>query len=466
MQVRAAAFDPRNRPGELPSRAVAVVVLASVVILVAALVGGHLLADLLYPDYWYIPAVAEPCSDCELGYVPVWIDPWSLRNGLALGLAIGMAIAFLPRFSLSRWLRLAVLLPLALLVAGFVAWDRWPVIASVAGDVGAPLAGTTGWALALAIPWTAAAGWLACKRRREWLHGALMIALLDLLLVGVWLPIAGLVCSRMLGEPTGSDNYEALLLTPGAIAVCIVPPLAIAFAYTRFAMRNATWSRRHNDLFGSVLAVLVFISLVMRIGADYGAVTMYVNCIPMLLAFAATAVLGLAALGADVAIRLRRARRLLADDPTRRSGTLASCEADPVVARLEIASWLRGPRANIQPCVLTSPRGDVPIDIGAEIAMPIPALSTHLAVGESIELARAGATTVVAGLVPPPIDHPFRDSVALVPGPNGIVVGDPAIPVRGFANVALAIWRPCLAYLVIVIGVAVVGLVGVMADGS
>jgi hypothetical protein len=109
---------------------------------------------------------------------------------------------------------------------------------------------------------------------------------------------------------------------------------------------------------------------------------------------------------------------------------------------------------------VTSARGDIAIDTGADVAMPIPQMSTHLAVGESMELARAGDAVVVAGLVPPPSDHPFRDSVALVPGPSGVIVGDPGRPLRGFANVALAMWRPCLAYLVIVIAVASIGLLG------
>jgi len=445
-----------KQPGSLPAGAIAVLLVVCTLTIVAALVGphalsahvGHAVHTLPHPD----------CSDC-IEYE--WIDPWSLRNGLAIGLLVWMAAAFLPRFAWSRWVRLAVLLPGAYLISMVVIWERWPVIAPLIGIAPeAPLVESIpiAWTAAAALAWTVVAGRLASSR--EWVHATVMVALVDVLLVGLWLPIAGRLRASGVGLEVWDDDFGTTLLAPGPLALSVlVPPLVVSFVYTTLALRRQRFVRRFRWLIVGGLATLCGLSLAVRLGHSYGGALVYNNFIHVLLALAAVGVVALAAMGVSLAASARRGRRLLLADPSRRIGTLES-DDEPVVAGVEITSWLRGPRASVRTCAVTTNTGDVTIPAGARLVAPLPPYTTHLAVGESIEVLRGGGAVVVSGLVEAPADHPFRGSATLVPGPAGVYIGDVARLPRGFANVALALWRPCLAYLVIVLAVATVGLAG------
>jgi len=100
---------------------------------------------------------------------------FAFRNGLALGLALAIAAAFLPPGrTTSRWLRLALLLPLIQLLGMAAAWLAWTVLAPRLADALhtsplvalLPLPTVTG-ALAGAV---LVAGRIAARHRRDRLH--------------------------------------------------------------------------------------------------------------------------------------------------------------------------------------------------------------------------------------------------------------------------------------------------------
>src|SRR5262249_39197043 len=205
-----------KRPGTLPPRVVVVVALACVLVIVAALVGPHMLWT--HTNCRGACYVMEACDDCTGGFKIEHIDRWSLLYGLAIGLAAWIAVSFVPPFRWSRWLRVTVLLPGVPLIVLAVVWERWPVLAPMLpGLDDAPLVDALpiGWVLIAALAWSAAAGWLAARRRgREWLHASVMIALVDLLLVGLWLPIAASLRWAMVDHHYAWAVPRADLLAP------------------------------------------------------------------------------------------------------------------------------------------------------------------------------------------------------------------------------------------------------------
>lgn len=80
---------------------------------------------------------------------------------------------------------------------------------------------------------------------------------------------------------------------------------------------------------------------------------------------------------------------------------------------------------------------------------------------------RRGDRVVIAGLVAGPAAreeaHPFRSSAVLTAGAGGISVAHASAERYGFANVALALWRPCVAYLAILIAIGIPSLVAAFA---
>src|SRR5262249_29040858 len=119
-----------------------------------------------------------------------------LCNGLALLFAAWIAASYVPRWSMSRALRVAVLLPVAHVVLLGAAWIAWPFVSTHLPRLAetAPLVDALpmGWVALGAAVACLGFGWLAAPRR-EWLHGAVMLALATLLLVGLWLPIGSAV---------------------------------------------------------------------------------------------------------------------------------------------------------------------------------------------------------------------------------------------------------------------------------
>ena len=96
--------------------------------------------------------------------------------------------------------------------------------------------------------------------------------------------------------------------------------------------------------------------------------------------------------------------------------------------------------------------GEVPID-GARLVTAIDPSTTALRAGESLGVVRAGDAIAIAGHRHAERGDPFRTQAAAVVG-DDVVIAPRALPRLGFADAALALWRPAIAYLVILVAVA------------
>ena len=97
--------------------------------------------------------------------------------------------------------------------------------------------------------------------------------------------------------------------------------------------------------------------------------------------------------------------------------------------------------------------------------MSAPQSTTLLRTGESIPTLRPGDRVALAGYVHITSPGPFRSTSAPIPGEGGITVrrvgaGDERC---GLGNVALELWRPSVAYLVICVACALPGLAGLLS---
>jgi hypothetical protein len=406
------------------------------------------------------------------GHASGWDRFW-FRNGLAIATVALIAVAFLPPARITRFVRLAVLLPIVLVVGMLAAWGLWAVVDPALPSLwrkaplvlGVPIYGAL---LAMASATSVAA--LAVRRRRAvtWTRAVVVVSLLELLLLGLWLP---LVSWWWGGRADVGWNFEAphgfsLGARAALLAVALGPPIAVAAVFSAVASHRPGLVRRHRGRWTAALVVLFGAAVMARLAASGVPSLIYVNLVHFLAASAFVAAAALAAFVAELALRARRARRRLARDRAAVRGVIADDVDDlqGVVAALEIEGWLRGPRALVDSFEVATTAGHVPIPVGAELAASLPVLSTVLHVGESVAVLRRGDRVVVSGLVEPPVGHPFRGASVLVPGPDGIVVGraDDGGGGGGFATVALVAWRPCVALLAILIAVAIPGLAAVL----
>ena len=400
----------------------------------------------------------------------LWVQSWNdhgdraAHQGLDRGwfcyslaiLALVWVVATtLPRWRLSRFVRVAVLLPIAHLILIGIAWRAWvqlaPRMPSITrwrafvsdlplGAIAALLA-----AVMIAIAW-----WIA-RGRREWSHAFVMLALVDLLLVGLWAPIA---CWYRCRETTANWGLDPAALEHPWMLVMIVilPPLVAAGAYTLLAIRRPELARRHRSTTIGFVIALLAVALFVRTDASPAACVVYANLIPILLA--TMLVTGGAVVGLGVATwwRARSARRELAGARAIEGVIVDDDPDDRIVACLEIASWLRGPRTHIRPFVVRTAAGELPI-AGARLVAPIDAVTTQIRVGEAVAVLRAGDRVTLTGIELADPGDPFRTSVAPRAGVGVTVAPLPPGP-YGMADVALAIWRPAIAYLVILVAVA------------
>jgi hypothetical protein len=318
---------------------------------------------------------------------------------------------------------------------------------------------------------------LAARRRRAvgWTRAMVVIALVELLLLGLWLPIASWWWGHraevgwVWGDGFGWGWGEGLTLSLGSparlIALALGPPLVLATACAAIAAHRPALVHRTRWLWGAALALLFGCAVAARLAPSTKGGLVYINLVHFLAASAFVAAVALVAFVASLWWQGRRARGRLARDRALVTGVIAGSAADPrgVVACLELEGWLRGPRALVDAFEIATPAGPVPIPIGAELAASLPATSTVLRVGESVAVIRRGDRVVVGGLVEPPSDHPFRGSSALVPGPDGVVVRHHDDDRDDFASIALVAWRPSVALLVILTAVAIPGLAAMLA---
>jgi len=420
--------DWRRPGGHLDRKVCALVGLGVAVTLAVTVVGPR----------WFWSAYGDPA-----------VSKFWIRNGLTL-LAGTLLLAALLLRGTSAALRLALALPLAHVVAITGAWSAWSAVSPRLADArhagpilrALPMGPSTLAAFALC----AIAG-RAVSRRRDWLHGTVVMALASLLAVGLWLPLAASwYCHGVLWQ-SWQELGEA---HPYRIAAFVlVPPLCAAFAYTLLQER-IRW-------LATMVVPLVFaFAMAARSEPSQLALAMYGNFIHLLLALILASIAAIAGLGLALLSRARRAERMLR---TARTGTIV-CDGAALV--LEIPSYLRGPRLLSQPFTIATPGGPLLVPPGVEILARIPPISTQLRGGEALALAQNGDPVLVGGFIDPDPAHPFRGSLAPQPGPDGIVVARAGETAFGDADVALALWRPCVAYLVIGIAVALPGLVSAL----
>jgi hypothetical protein len=191
-------------------------------------------------------------------------------------------------------------------------------------------------------------------------------------------------------------------------------------------------------------------------GAELNAGTsqVYANYAHVLLALAIVTGVALATLG----VASWRTRHVLAESTIH--GTIA-CDGNETIAAFEIAGWLRGPRLAWRPFEVMTPGGPVRVTRDIRVVAALPALSTRLRTGEAVRVLREGDRVALSGFVAPHGDHPFRASHGWVPEADAMVAREESP--AGFAGVALALWRPCVAYLLVVTAVALPALAAALA---
>lgn len=396
---------------------------------------------------------------------PLGVPRYWFENTLAIGFVTAIVFASLPAARGSRFVRLAVLLPVMQVVLMLGTWIAWQLL-----KVDLPMAVEATpmfdkLPLRIVLPWLAlaigAGGFaVARRRRREWLHASVMLALVNLLLLGLWLPIAANESNG--GSWNAWAKVEAALDKPAAmIAFMLVPPFAGALAFTATALRWPEVWRRNNFVAIALVLLGLVIALACRQDVTEVGAFVYVNFIHVMTSAALVTVAALVALGASQWFLNARATRSL-----ERGALVGTITSTHPVASLELTSWLRGLRATCDAFVVTTAFGDVPVPAGARVVMPAPLSTTLLRPGERVPTLRPGDRVALAGYVHTRAPGPFRETSAPIPGEAGITVrrvgaGDDRY---GFAHVALDLWRPSIAYLVICVACALPGLAGLLSN--
>jgi hypothetical protein len=139
-------------------------------------------------------------------------------------------------------------------------------------------------------------------------------------------------------------------------------------------------------------------------------------------------------------------------------GVIVEDGTEPALG-FEITSWLRGPRTVQRSFAISTPAGTIPVS-GAHLVAVLPAATTQLEVGECIAVLRPRDRVVIAG-TGTATGAPFRSSAAPLAGELYVAAADRAAV--GFSHVALAMWRPAVAYLLIVVAVAIPALAALAA---
>jgi hypothetical protein len=231
----------------------------------------------------------------------------------------------------------------------------------------------------------------------------------------------------------------------------------VAIVFTAVALRVPRALQRGAGAVAWALGVLLVVSLAVRAGGTARELLLYSNFFPVLLTAAVVAILALLALGAVTWLRMERLHRTFAT-LDRRTGTIVDDDDEPAIG-LEITSWLCGPRVVQRPFTVRTKLGTSPV-WGAHLVAPIPAVTTQLRVGEQIAVLEPGHEVELAGERDAAGD-PFRTSA--VPIADALYVAPAASDRGGVISAALVMWRPCVAYLLIVSAIALPALAGMAA---
>jgi hypothetical protein len=389
------------------------------------------------------------------------VDRGWVPYGLVFIVAFCVLAAWLPPAKLSRALRVAVMLPAVHALVLALAWPAWQTLSRFVTDRSTASPLVTAFPIALVagiatVAFIAFASLVARRRSGEWLHGFIMLALTELLLLGLWLPIS---CALW---PGGEGDWWSLsgpILVDVAsrAAFSVIPPTVVALAFTAFALRRPTQLLAMRRSVIAAVAGLLLLALAMRIGATPREMVLYSNLMPMLLTAMIVAIAALMFFG--IALAIRNAAALRALRGLRRADGVITLDDDAPVLGFEITSWLRGPRIVQRPFAVSIARSTIPVR-GAHLVAALPAATTQLRIGESYAVLRPGDRVTIAGHRDASGD-PFRTSAAPLAGEIYVAPAERAG--SGFTHVALAMWRPCVAYLLIVVAVALPALAALAA---
>ncbi len=467
----------RRPPGTLAPWCQALIALAAI----AGIVVASLASDAVWTMYG--------CSDPSHGVL--------VRHAPSVVLAAGLLAAYVlpwPRMgSVSRFARVAVVVPALHLVIVLASAAMWSAVAAHRSEfapfpylLGLPANGVllvAASAVVLAVLgwWCAGVSRRGRARREEWLQACLMLSLSFTFALGVWLPIAS---PHGLGSTAGDEArfwttmiepYRRVFVTDPdrLVAVVVVPPLIVATLYTAVASRWGALMRRIRWGLGVGMAVAIVAAIVRASELGHYARTMYVIAMPTLLVALGSSLVLL--LGSGVLEWRRRslaASRLAALDaiPAR-----VATHVDQPIAELELVSWLRAPRVCMVPFEAVTASGAMPVH-GADLHAPVPGSTTWLAVGERVPMIRGGDDIVLYGQRATSTGDPFRstpttDITAITLTANSAAAGagapTAALPERAapsFRDVVLLQWRPSVAYLAIVLAISLPAVLALRAQ--
>jgi hypothetical protein len=300
--------------------------------------------------------------------------------------------------------------------------------------------------------------------RRDWTHAFVMLALAYVLLLGLWLPIAARVPVRV---DIWGEHFKAtrwwLEESPETIAAfALVPPLAVAMLYTLIKLRRPALLP---GLLVAVAVVALFAcSVLARIDANNGAFLIHDNFVHLLLAAVAIAIIAVNTLAFTTWLAGRRTARQLAYD--HRDAAVSDDDSE-VVGCLQITSWLRGPRLWLRSFTARTGGEELPIPSGANLATAMPKISSAMRSGEAVVVLSKSDPITLGGFVERDVgDSPFRSVKVMVPGPAGITVGRREPMSTPVESMLLTAWRPSVAYLLILLAVAVPSLAGLLVKGE
>jgi hypothetical protein len=265
------------------------------------------------------------------------------------------------------------------------------------------------------------------------------VALMNLLLLGIWLPIGATLWCRIVPGWAAKGEIDVFWtsnITPLTIFL-LLPPLVAAVALTQ---------RRISRYTVVVIAVLFAMAIACRVSAPSIQLYVYQHFVPSLVGAAIAAAFGVASLAiATYQIRERLARRT----STEREGIIVD-DGEPTVASIEVTSWIRGPQIRTSRFGVRTRHGTLAMPPGAEIVHAIPRLTRLSHRGDDIAILQPGDRVFVDGFIDSHGGHPFRGTIAPQPGPRVVVrPADPACRPQ-IDDMLLTAWRPSLAYLVIV----------------
>ena len=399
-------------------------------------------------------------------------DPFLYQSGLAIALAAVIVALWLPRFEVSRLLRVAVLLPVVHIGAIVVAGFAWSALRGDIAEADASLGFTVTNVPKIALPSAAllvvafgimlAFSVLLKRKHGEWAHASVMMALSFLLLLGLWLPMLSRLSVSTPGafnaieslQRWGPDSYywswqwnHRLFGREAFNLLAVIPPALCALGFTVLVFRASRWFarvRRHTKLAvklllgGAILAALTLPNEGWLLYLESSYLVMFGVVLAIGSLITLTVVSRLGSLAAH--FNFRRLPKL--------EGVIARDE-EQEAARFEITSWLRGPRLVTRSFVVMTPYGNVPLT-GVNVLAAMPSTTTTLDVGEHAPVFAPGDRVVIAGRKSRADGGPFRAADAA----DVVAIAAPDARPYRFSDVTLVVWRPAVAYLAIMLAVA------------